>query len=144
MTGETINVINGRLHSMAHRLTAIRKLYETNKKVNEAYQRSIEEEYQRALLDWCEIKDLLGKVNKNGVLEWTAPEGKWELYAVSQSAKTGRKVKRAAPGEEGRDQDRHMPRRSQHKRAGIYLLRPWGGQEGMAGEKRHSQLFYCR
>ena len=35
-----------------------------------------------------------------GRLDWTAPPGRWRLYAVSIRG-TGRKVKRAAPGGEG-------------------------------------------
>lgn len=44
--------------------------------------------------------DLADKVDSNGVLAWTAPEGKWEVYAVSQKL-SHLKVKRAAPGGEG-------------------------------------------
>ncbi len=54
-----------------------------------------------AFPDKGEPVELLDKVDANGHLQWTAPDGRWELYAISQSAKDGRKVKRAAPGGEG-------------------------------------------
>jgi len=44
---------------------------------------------------------LTDKVTADGQLNWTAPPGTWTLYAISQSAKEGRKVKRAAPGGAG-------------------------------------------
>ncbi len=53
-----------------------------------------------AFSDQGEAVDLTGKVDGNGVLDWTAPPGKWELFAVSQGF-SGRDVKRAAPGGEG-------------------------------------------
>jgi hypothetical protein len=43
--------------------------------------------------------DLTGKA-ANGHLDWTAPPGKWRLYAVSEVHQV-QKVKRAAPGAEG-------------------------------------------
>lgn len=42
----------------------------------------------------------LTKLVKEGKLEWTAPAGKWRLYAAVQNAPV-QKVKRAAPGGEG-------------------------------------------
>jgi hypothetical protein len=46
--------------------------------------------------------DLTARVDANtGHLDWTAPPGRWELFALYQ-APTGMKVKRAAPGGEGR------------------------------------------
>lgn len=45
--------------------------------------------------------DLTTKVDKNRKLNWTAPRGKWNLYAVF-TMPTGMNVKRAAPGAEGR------------------------------------------
>jgi hypothetical protein len=44
--------------------------------------------------------DLTDKVAADGILDWTAPEGRWKLYAVFQ-AMGGKKVERAAPGGEG-------------------------------------------
>lgn len=44
--------------------------------------------------------DLTDKVNKEGILQWTAPNGYWKLMAVF-NGKTFQKVKRAAPGGEG-------------------------------------------
>lgn len=47
-----------------------------------------------------EIIDITEKVSSNGILQWTAPSGDWNLYAAF-NAKTLQKVKRAAPGGEG-------------------------------------------
>lgn len=47
-----------------------------------------------------ETIDLTQKVNSNGLLDWTAPEGQWNLYAVFQGWH-GKMVERAAPGGEG-------------------------------------------
>jgi hypothetical protein len=47
-----------------------------------------------------ESVDLLEFVNGNGTLNWIAPAGKWELYAVFQGWH-GKMVERAAPGGEG-------------------------------------------
>ncbi|MHC4425997.1 MAG: glycosyl hydrolase, partial [Planctomycetota bacterium] len=47
-----------------------------------------------------EVVDLMSKVDANDNLEWTAPEGTWKLYVVSQVL-AGKKVERAAPGGEG-------------------------------------------
>lgn len=45
--------------------------------------------------------DLLSKIQKDGLVNWTAPAGKpWKVYAISQKP-SGQKVKRAAPGGEG-------------------------------------------
>src|SRR3546814_7355065 len=43
---------------------------------------------------------LTDRVADDGLLNWTAGPGEWELYAVFVG-KTGQKVKRAAPGGEG-------------------------------------------
>lgn len=44
--------------------------------------------------------DLLGKISESGSVDWTAPDGDWTAYAITQ--KPGpQKVKRAAPGGEG-------------------------------------------
>lgn len=47
-----------------------------------------------------EILDLMPNLTSNGSLEWTAPQGEWQLYAAFLG-KTLQKVKRAAPGGEG-------------------------------------------
>ena len=47
-----------------------------------------------------EVVDLTEKVSGDGVFNWTALKGNWELFAVSQRF-SGRDVKRAAPGGEG-------------------------------------------
>ena len=44
--------------------------------------------------------DLAAHVGSDGALDWTAPEGTWDVFAVL-AAPTGQKVKRAAPGGEG-------------------------------------------
>ncbi len=44
--------------------------------------------------------DLSSRVQKDGVLDWTAPQGRWTLYAVF-AAWHGKLVERAAPGGEG-------------------------------------------
>lgn len=44
--------------------------------------------------------DLTDKVDKNGKLDWKAPDGKWTLYALFQGWH-GKMVERAAPGGEG-------------------------------------------
>jgi len=46
------------------------------------------------------VLDLTGKVGANGNLEWTAPPGKWNLYALFEGLH-GKMVERAAPGGEG-------------------------------------------
>ena len=46
------------------------------------------------------IIDLTAKVDAKGRLSWTAPEGKWNLYALF-SGLHGKMVERAAPGGEG-------------------------------------------
>ena len=47
-----------------------------------------------------ESVDLTGFVNANGNLEWTAPEGNWDLYAIFQGWH-GKMVERAGTGGEG-------------------------------------------
>jgi hypothetical protein len=44
--------------------------------------------------------DLLGRIDVDGSVDWTAPEGQWTVYAISQKP-SGQKVKRAGPGGEG-------------------------------------------
>ena len=44
--------------------------------------------------------DLTDRISGGGTVNWTAPEGRWRVYAVGQKP-SGRKVKRAAPGGEG-------------------------------------------
>jgi hypothetical protein len=44
--------------------------------------------------------DLTGKLGADGEVNWTAPNGSWRIYAVSQQP-SGQKVKRAAPGGAG-------------------------------------------
>jgi len=53
-----------------------------------------------AYSDQDKIVNLTKKVDKNGILDWTAPIGKWELYAVFQGW-TKMMVKRSAPGGAG-------------------------------------------
>ncbi|MGA3286990.1 MAG: glycosyl hydrolase [Bacteroidota bacterium] len=44
--------------------------------------------------------DLLGNIQSNSQVDWTAPSGKWQVYAISQRF-SGQKVKRAGPGGQG-------------------------------------------
>ncbi|MEP6949419.1 MAG: glycosyl hydrolase [Ginsengibacter sp.] len=44
--------------------------------------------------------DVTNKVNKDGILNWTAPKGNWKLYALFMGWH-GKQVERAAPGGEG-------------------------------------------
>ncbi|MBN2181219.1 MAG: hypothetical protein JW715_04835, partial [Sedimentisphaerales bacterium] len=53
-----------------------------------------------AYSDQGQILDLTGKVDAEGKLNWTAPEGTWSLYAVFQGWH-GKMVERAGPGGEG-------------------------------------------
>jgi hypothetical protein len=53
-----------------------------------------------AYSDSGRIFDLTNMVNANNELEWTAPPGKWELYALFQGWH-GKQVERAGPGGEG-------------------------------------------
>ena len=47
-----------------------------------------------------QILDLSDKVDGNGILDWTAPSGNWNLYAIFQGWH-GKMVERAGPGGEG-------------------------------------------
>lgn len=44
--------------------------------------------------------ELIGKLDSNGVLDWSPENGSWVAYAISQRP-SGQKVKRAAPGGQG-------------------------------------------
>jgi len=44
--------------------------------------------------------NLLGSIRSDGQVDWTAPDGRWHVYAVSQRF-SGQNVKRAAPGGRG-------------------------------------------
>ena len=56
----------------------------------------------RSLMAYSDGKaiDLANKVDANGKLNWTAPDGKWTLYALFEGLH-GKMVERAAPGGEG-------------------------------------------
>lgn len=70
------------------------------------------------------------KVNSDGSLDWTAPAGNWQLYALF-TGRTGQKVKRAAPGGEGftlnhfsgKALDRYLSRYDQAFSSGMPPLR---------------------
>ncbi len=47
-----------------------------------------------------EVIDLTAKVSADGALDWTAPDGRWTLYAVFEGWH-GKMVERAGPGGEG-------------------------------------------
>ncbi|MES1225110.1 MAG: glycosyl hydrolase, partial [Bacteroidota bacterium] len=53
-----------------------------------------------AYSDAGEVLDLTNKVDAQGILNWTAPAGKWQLYALFMGWH-GKQVERAAPGGEG-------------------------------------------
>lgn len=44
--------------------------------------------------------NLLGSIGSDGQVDWTAPDGRWQVYAISQRF-SGQNVKRAAPGGRG-------------------------------------------
>ena len=53
--------------------------------------------------------NLTDKIDSTGIINWTAPQGSWEIYVVLQEG-TGQKVKRAAPGNIGLVLDPFSPR----------------------------------
>ncbi len=53
-----------------------------------------------AYSDSKEAIEIIDKIDTDGNLDWTAPEGKWEIYIVWMNG-TGQQVKRAAPGNKG-------------------------------------------
>ncbi|HYX06400.1 MAG TPA: glycosyl hydrolase [Bacteroidales bacterium] len=53
-----------------------------------------------AYSDNGEVMNLTESVDKNGILNWTAPAGEWTLYALFEGWH-GKMVERAAPGGEG-------------------------------------------
>ena len=53
-----------------------------------------------AYSDKGQVVELTGRVDPNGVLDWVAPAGKWEVYVVRHKWVRG-KVNYAAPGGEG-------------------------------------------
>lgn len=53
-----------------------------------------------AYSDGGDAVDLTSRVQKDGTLDWTAPQGRWTLYALF-SGWHGKLVERAAPGGEG-------------------------------------------
>ncbi|MDE6069924.1 MAG: glycosyl hydrolase family 2, partial [Alistipes sp.] len=68
---------------------------------SEAKQRPVAQlQALQAVSDKGRRLDLLGRVDADGVLDWTAPSGEWTLYAL-WAGRTFQKVKRAAPGGEG-------------------------------------------
>jgi hypothetical protein len=87
----------------------------------------------RAISDRGEQIDLTGKVSGQR-LDWTAPPGQWQLYAVGQSSPV-QKVKRAAPGGEGSVLDPYSV-----KALDKYLARFDQAFAGYRGEKPRSQF----
>lgn len=47
-----------------------------------------------------QVVELTDKIGDDGSIDWTVPKGEWRLYVVSQK-RSGRNVKRAAPGGAG-------------------------------------------
>jgi len=66
-----------------------------------------------AYSDAGENIDLTNKVDANGKLNWTAPNGKWNLYALFMGWH-GKQVERAAPGGEGNVIDHFSASALQH------------------------------
>jgi hypothetical protein len=66
-----------------------------------------------AYSDKGQTVDLTGKVDAKGKLSWTAPDGKWTLYAVFQGWH-GKMVERAGPGGEGDVIDHFSKTATQH------------------------------
>jgi len=66
-----------------------------------------------AYSDAGEKIDLTNKVSVNGKLNWTAPNGKWNLYALFMGWH-GKQVERAAPGGEGNVIDHFSATALQH------------------------------
>jgi hypothetical protein len=66
-----------------------------------------------AYSDAGESIELTGKVDANGKLNWTAPKGKWNLYALFMGWH-GKQVERAAPGGEGNVIDHFSASALQH------------------------------
>ncbi len=60
-----------------------------------------------------EVIELTNKVDANGKLSWTAPNGKWNLYALFMGWH-GKQVERAAPGGEGNVIDHFSAAALQH------------------------------
>lgn len=66
-----------------------------------------------AYSDKGQTVDLTAKVDSKGALNWTAPEGRWTLYAVFQGWH-GKMVERAGPGGEGDVIDHFSKTATQH------------------------------
>ncbi|MCB9354644.1 MAG: glycoside hydrolase family 2 protein [Lewinellaceae bacterium] len=64
------------------------------------FEKSLPLQVLMAYSDKGEVLNLSEKVDRDGRLNWTAPEGAWTLYAVFQGWH-GKMVERAAPGGEG-------------------------------------------
>jgi len=64
------------------------------------FERSLPLQRIMAYGDKGQVLDLTAKVDKAGILDWTAGEGDWTLYAVFQGWH-GKMVERAGPGGEG-------------------------------------------
>jgi hypothetical protein len=69
-------------------------------KVKEAKQDAAKLQALTAYGSKGEVLDLLSKVNKDGILNWKAEAGDWQIYAAF-AGKTRQEVKRAAPGGKG-------------------------------------------
>ncbi len=71
-----------------------------------------------AYSDKGETIDLTGKVNSEGMLDWTAPDGNWTLYAVFQGWH-GKMVERAGKGGEGNVID-HFSKKAIHNFLSVF------------------------
>jgi len=81
-------------------LSGGRCLYEKVRSRDELHGKDALLEALMAFSEAGDILDLYELVDSSGKLDWTAPDGKWKLYAVFRGW-TGQEVKRAAPGGEG-------------------------------------------
>jgi len=77
------------------------------------FARSLPLQTLMAYSDAGETIELTGKVDTNGKLNWTAPNGKWNLYALFMGWH-GKQVERAAPGGEGNVIDHFSASALQH------------------------------
>jgi alpha-L-rhamnosidase len=77
--------------------------------------------------------DLTDRIRPDGTVDWTAPEGAWRIYAISQKP-SGRMVKRAAPGGAGNMLNLIYPEAMRH-----YLQRFSAAFDHYAGPKPRAQ-----
>ena len=77
------------------------------------FKRALPLQLLMAYSDSGDTLDLTNKVNASGILNWTAPKGKWNLFALFMGWH-GKQVERAAPGGEGNVIDHFSATALQH------------------------------